>query len=340
MQPGTQIGDYRVEAHVATGGMGEVYRVVHVERGTTHALKYLPLANQKIRKRLVREAELMTKLSHPNVVTLTEVIDVDGDPGLIMEFVDGPSLSRWLVGRLLSLDEAEALFVGIVQGVAHAHRKGLVHRDLKPSNILLARTPDGVVPKVADFGIAKALGAEEHEKLTKSGHSLGSPAYMAPEQIQDAHRVDQRADMFSLGALLYELVCGERAFKGEDTLDVLNAVAQGHFVPPHQIVPELPDRVAAAIEGCLDLRPAERIQDCDELLEILQRGSAPPTQPTARQAASEEPTAPRGPSWSSERTVPRAGRALWEGLAGVLLTAGFLLLALLIGVLGAWLILG
>ena len=340
LEAGTVVGPYRVEAHVATGGMGEVYRVVHQERGTSHALKYLPLMSSRIRKRLLREAEVMMRLSHPNVVNLTEVLDIDGDPGILMEFIDGPSLSRWLRTHRLSVDQAEHLFRGILSGVGHAHRKGLVHRDLKPSNILLARTADGLVPKVADFGIAKESDPGGKEKLTRTGHSLGSPAYMAPEQIQDAHEVDARADLFSLGCLFYEMVCGERAFKGKDTLEVLNAVTQGHYVPPEQVVPDLPARIGEVIARCLVQDRARRIESCEAVVALLDGEGESTPRPDARRplAGSEERTAPRiPPAIANERTAPRVRVPT---VAGLLLAAVVLVGALLVGVLGAWLILG
>ena len=342
---GTVIGGYRVVSHLATGGMGEIYKVVHVDRGTTHALKYLPLANSRIRKRLQREADLQTKLSHPNVVTLTEVIDVNGDPGLVMEFVDGPSLARWLRDHKPTLEESERLFRGVVSGVGHAHRKGMVHRDLKPSNILLARTPEGIAPKVADFGIAKALSDEGQEKLTRTGHSLGSPAYMAPEQITNAHGVDQRADIFALGCLLYELVCGERAFKGDDTLEVLNAVSHGHYTPPEQVKADLPKRFTVTIKRCMARDARERFPNCEDLVDSLGGDTLVDEDgPKGRPAGIEQDTEPRERPWSMEKTrpmsVPPMPRAAVEGVAGIVLTVIVLAAALLLGVLGAWAILG
>ncbi len=342
LEPGTVVGSYRVEAHVATGGMGEVYRVVHVERGTSHALKYLPLMSSRIRKRLLREAEVMMRLSHPNVVNLTEVLDVEGDPGIIMEYIDGPTLSRWLRTHRPTIEEAEQLFKGILAGVGHAHRKGMVHRDLKPSNILLARTADGIVPKVADFGIAKASDTgSTREKLTRTGHSLGSPAYMAPEQILDAHNVDARADLFSLGCLLYEMACGERAFKGKDTLEVLNAVSQGHYVPPDQVVPDLPPRIGVAILQCLAQDRERRVQTCEALVALLESGddAAPALpDPTRPVEGSEENTAPR--IRRAPDHEPTAPRVVFPAMTSLLLAMAVLLGALLVGILGAWLILG
>ncbi len=344
LDPGARIGGYRISSHLATGGMGEIYKVMHVDRGTTHALKFIALPNARVRKRLLREAALQTRLSHPNVVTLTEVIEHEGDPGLIMELVDGPSLSWWLRERHPTLEEAESLFRGVVAGVSHAHANGMVHRDLKPSNILLSRSPDGLVPKIADFGIAKALEDEGQEKLTRTGHSLGSPAYMAPEQIHDAHHVDQRADIYSLGCLLYELVCGERAFKGDDTLDVLNAVSLGHYVPSEQVAPSVPARFHRVIRACLVRDPARRLPDCAAVLALLDEGGEG-DQPEVRRphrALSEERTEPRiRAAGERTRTIPRiGGRAALEGVAGAVLTVVVLLAALLVGVLGAWLFLG
>lgn len=385
LQPGAEVGDYRVEAHVATGAMGEVYRVRHRSRGTVHALKYLPLASSRVRKRLLREAESQTRLSHPNVVTLTEALDFGGDPALIMEFVDGPSLSAWLEGRTLELREAESLFVGIVSGVAHAHRRGLVHRDLKPSNVLLARTPAGLVPKVADFGIVKAMDEEEGgERLTFTGSSLGSPAYMAPEQIKDAHEVDQRADVFSLGCLFYEMICGCRAFEGRDMLDVLNAVSEGDYEPPQNVVSDLPDRIVQVITCAMARDRDDRFADCDQMLDVLLAGEeitairpeVPPSEETTDVRPgfdSEAQTAVRpAPGGSEEETAvrPAPGRAVAggeeetavrpipgasetptatpapprsdreDGWPGVFVALLVLALALVVGMLGAWLVLG
>jgi serine/threonine protein kinase len=285
LEVGRVVQGYKIEGAVGTGSMGEVHKVRHLDRGTVHALKYLPLPAKKIRQRLLREAEVQTRLSHPNVVTLTEVIEVDGDPGLVMEFVDGPSLDIWLATNKPNLIEAEALFRGIVAGVAHAHRRDLVHRDLKPSNVLLARTSSGLIPKVSDFGIAKVLDSSSPSGasgLTRTGTSLGSPAYMAPEQVRDARMVDQTADIWSLGCILYELVLHRRPFQGDDVLAVMNAAATASFTPPRELRPDLPERFVKAIEGCLKVDRDERFDTCELLLQALDEGS------TATVATSQE----------------------------------------------------
>jgi serine/threonine-protein kinase len=167
------------------------------------------------------------------------------------------------------VSEAEAgrLFRGVLAGVAEAHGIGLVHRDLKPANVLVASGPRGRIPKVADFGLAKVLMDEQPDAphLTRSGTAMGTPAYMAPEQIRNARRVDHRADIFSLGCILYELMSGRRPFAGEDMLSVFNAVASGEHAP----LPHLPPATQLAIRGALRVSPEDRIPSCDILLEVL-----------------------------------------------------------------------
>lgn len=274
LEPGAVVSGYRVESVLGKGAMGEVFKVRHLERGTLHALKYLPLANRKARQRILREGQAQTRLHHPNVVTLTEVLEIDGDPGLIMEYVDGPTLEAWLAGHQATPAEAEALFRLIVAGVAHAHRKGLVHRDLKPANVLLAKVGGSLVPKVADFGIAKIIDTSGplQAGLTRTGTSLGSPAYMAPEQIRDAREVDPAADVWSLGCLLYELLLHRRAFDGADLLDLMNAVQAGRFLPPRELRPDLPERFVRAIEGSLQVERDDRFPTCDDLISALDDG--------------------------------------------------------------------
>lgn len=267
LEPGERVGDYRVERHLASGAMGDVYRVRHATRGTAHALKCLGAGNPRLQRRLEREARLQEPLGHPNVVRLTDVLDVRGAPALVMELVEGPTLADHLHGRVLGPDEAIGLFRGVVEGLAHAHAHGVVHRDLKPSNVLLARTPEGLVPKVADFGLAKALDPEDpQEALTASGASVGSPWYMSPEQIRDPRGVGPSADVFSAGCLLYEMLTGRRAFPGTDPVAVLNAVCSGRYAALPIEVPAVPARV---VQRCLQVDPADRYADAAALLSAL-----------------------------------------------------------------------
>lgn len=247
--------------------MAMVYRVRHTRLGSRHALKVLTVTRPNVRKRLLREGRVQAELHHPNLVGVTDVLDIQGSPALLMEYVDGPSLEWVLRNHRLNLEEGLALFRGICSGVAEAHQRDLVHRDLKPGNVLLARRGEGWLPKVTDFGIAKILQGSETPSHTGSQVAMGTPAYMAPEQIRDARSVDQRADIFSLGVLLYELSTGVPPFFGPDVLAILNAVATADYVPPLERDSDLPPHIAGVIDQCLRLEPSERIQSCEELLD-------------------------------------------------------------------------
>ena len=269
LNPGQEIDRYVVEGLIGTGGTAVVYRVRHASLGTAHALKVLSVTSPIIRKRMMQEGQVQAALRHLNVVAVTDVLDVNGDPGLLMEYIEGPALDEALQQYRLDPSAAELLFLGILSGVRHAHRHGLVHRDLKPANVLLARTEEGFVPKVTDFGLAKVLQSQKEIGHTRAGVAMGTPAYMAPEQIRDASTVDQRADIFSLGAILYELVTGQRAFPGEQALSVYNAVIDGAYRPPREHAPNLPDHLEAAIRGCLVIDREYRIPDCGTLLSVF-----------------------------------------------------------------------
>jgi serine/threonine protein kinase len=269
LSPGQNIDRYVVEALIGSGGTAMVYRVRHRQLSTWHALKVLSVTSAAIRDRMLREGRVQAELRHLNIVAVTDILDIDGSPGLLLEFIDGPSLEDALREYTLELEDGELLFVGIVSGVRHAHQHGLVHRDLKPANVLLARTDKGYVPKVTDFGLAKILQGDAEMANTRHGIAMGTPHYMAPEQIRDARNVDQRADLFSLGCLLYELATGERTFPGDEALAIYNAITHGEYVLPTDLRPDLPDRFDLAIRGCLIVDPNKRIPDCSVLLEVL-----------------------------------------------------------------------
>ncbi len=296
--------------------MAAVYRVRHTQLGSIHALKVLSAGTKAVRERLMQEGKVQASLRHPNVVAVTDVIDVSGDPGLVMEYVAGPPLDKMLKEQRPNLPEAVRIFMGVVRGVRHAHGKGLIHRDLKPGNVLLEETEDGLVPKVADFGLVKVVENAGGTGTTKSGVAMGTPEYMAPEQIRDAANVDKRADMFSLGCIFYELVCGAPPFKGGDMLQVFNKVATGNFRDPAELVPDIPESVRAGILGLLEVDVEKRIQDCDALLDLLQSDSGTSGQWSVNTTPAWAPTdgslsppTPRSPapsptSWNAGQSQP------------------------------------
>lgn len=267
LAPGTRIGDrYVVEGLLGGGGMADVYAAIDTRLGAPVALKVLRVPAQAIAARLEQEGRIQAQLRHPNVVAVTDRVTVAGSPGLVMERVDGPSLAGLLGAVRLPADEALRLAHGVLAGVRAAHDAGLVHRDLKPANVLLARVGDDLVPKVADFGLARMLGTEGHG--TRTGVAMGTPRYMAPEQIRSAGAVDHRADLFSFGALIYEMFVGEGAFAGDDTLELFNAVCAGAWGP----LPAgagVPAGAREAIAACLQVVPDHRPQDAAAVAAML-----------------------------------------------------------------------
>ncbi|MFT7519589.1 MAG: serine/threonine protein kinase, partial [Kiritimatiellia bacterium] len=270
LNKGQTIDRYTVDSVIGHGGTAVVYLVKHNQLGSQHALKVLSLTSGAIRERLLREGRVQAAMQHNNIVTVTDVLNVEGAPGLLMEHVDGPSLDLAMKRYKIALPDAQTLFRGIVSGVREAHRHGLVHRDLKPANVLLFPSPEGFVPKVTDFGLAKVVvGRTAEVGQTRQGIAMGTPAYMAPEQIRDARSVDKRADIFSLGCILYELVTRQRAFPGEQALEIYNNIVAGRYTPPEELVPSLPMALIEAIDGCLVLDREDRIPDCETLLQVL-----------------------------------------------------------------------
>ncbi len=286
LRPGTRVDRYRVELPLGEGGMATVYRVRHEVLGTVHALKVLHVDAPRIRQRLVSEGRAQASLTHENVVAVTDVLEVDNAPALLMEFVDGGTLADVVAGPPLPLVLVLRLFRGVVAGVAAAHERGIIHRDLKPGNVLLALPDDDdddweegppdwsrAVPKVTDFGLAKvvddALNRPDSGHRTEAGVAMGTPAYMAPEQIRDARAVDHRADLFSLGAVLYAMLTGRSPYAGPDRFAVLSNVTSGRYPPLQSLRPRLPAAVVDLVARCMAVEPADRVQTARALLQAV-----------------------------------------------------------------------
>jgi serine/threonine protein kinase len=266
---GHELSRYRVERVLGRGGMATVYLVRHTTLGTLHALKVLDMSSPIVRERLLLEGRVQARLRHPNLVSVTDVIDVHGAPGLLMEYVAGPDLEAWIHGNKPDLQSASQMFCGILSAMEQAHALGYVHRDLKPTNVLLARDIGRWTPKVTDFGIAKVLHREHAGHQTQAGFPVGTPSFMAPEQVKRAADVDERADIFSLGCILYQLVTHRLAFPGDNMLDVFNASSSGRYRDPAELVPELPESMCQGLRGALTADPEERIPDCGTLRRVL-----------------------------------------------------------------------
>jgi len=275
LQPGTIIDRYIVEAALGRGGMAEVYAVRHRQLGSLHALKILTTPSSDVRERLLQEGRVQAQLRHPNIVSVTDVVDISGSPGLVMEYISGPTLGGLISALQFPLPQVDRLARGILSGVAAAHDHGLVHRDLKPANILIDIHEGNLVPKVADFGLVKIVSGEDaaEHSMTRSGAAMGTPSFMAPEQIRDTKTVDHRADLFSLGAILYELTSGNRAFRGRDMMEIFTAVVTGDFEPVEQVASDVPQRMVDAINWALQVDVDERVPHCKELLSTWCDGS-------------------------------------------------------------------
>jgi predicted Ser/Thr protein kinase len=256
-----KIGRYEVESEIGRGAMGVVY-LVHDPRvrrrvavktftmpgGLPHELK------QEYRERFLREAQAAGRLSHPGIVTVYDVDEdaATGEPFIAMEYVPGGSLlALQKVEGGIDADRAFAVVQAVADALQVAHEAGIVHRDIKPANIMV-REPDGVV-KIADFGVARLTTSE----LTQAGTSLGSPAYMSPEQVRGCD-VDGRSDLFALAVILYELLCGERPFSGDDPATLVYSVVHETPVPITRRAPGLPAGLERFFDRALAKDPTDR----------------------------------------------------------------------------------
>ncbi|HEY3122165.1 MAG TPA: protein kinase, partial [Vicinamibacteria bacterium] len=274
ISPGSKLGPYEVLAPIGAGGMGEVYRARDTRLGREVAIKVLPadrMADEDRRRRFVHEARAASALNHPHIVTIHEIESAGGIDFLVMEYVPGKTLDA-LIGRGLRVSEALKIAIPIADALARAHAAGIVHRDLKPSNV--AVSPEGVV-KVLDFGLAKLVAAEEtsdqRETLTAESPRLvaGTPGYMSPEQATGG-KVDSRSDVFAFGALLYEMVTGQRAFARRTSEETLAAVVREEPKPPSALALDLPKEMEKLILRCLRKDPDRRFQHMADVKVELQ----------------------------------------------------------------------
>lgn len=281
---GTVIERYRIEAILGEGGMATVYRVRHEQLDTLYALKVLGLDGTNVRERLLREGKVQASLRHPNIVEVRDVLDVNGAPGLLMEFIDGVAMDQWLERHQPDSEEALTLFRGILAGVGHAHAEGFIHRDLKPANVMLQVQGDQLIPKITDFGLAKLIESPTDQRKTRTGSTMGTPSYMPPEQFSDASSVDRRADLYALGCILYELFCGRKPFDEPKLLDMFAKIRIGSYPAPREINPAIPEAVARCIEKLVTVEPENRLSDCAAILNVLDGGDAEPSGQTLARA--------------------------------------------------------
>lgn len=267
---GTVLGDYQIVRSVGSGGMAVVYEGRHRTLNKRVAIKVLDSGHSgtkaDLAKRFLREAENAARLSHRHVVDVSNVGVANGLPYLIMEFLEGEDLGKYLENRgKLSVEAAADLIIPVVCAIGAAHEAGIIHRDLKPQNIFLCttRNSDEPTPKVVDFGISKLLDSQTMQ-LTGSNAILGTPFYMSPEQAMEAKNVDGRTDQFSLGVILYECVTGRRPFEGDSLFTVLTAIVHLDHNPPSTLTYPMDPKFEALVDRALQKKPDARFASMQE----------------------------------------------------------------------------
>src|SRR5579864_9500439 len=271
---GTKLGPYEIQSPLGAGGMGEVYRARDTRLGRDVAIKVLTesFAHDPERlRRFEQEARSVAALNHPNILALYDIGSQDGRPYLVSELLEGQSLRQVLEGGALAARKAGDYAVQVASGLAAAHEKGIIHRDLKPENIFI--TKEGRA-KVLDFGLAKltqpgstqtsAEGLTVTSSPTQAGVVMGTAGYMSPEQVR-GEAVDHRTDIFAFGSVLYEMIAGQRAFRGDSSVEVMNSILK-------QEPPELGESglnvslgLQRILQRCLEKRPDARFQSASDL---------------------------------------------------------------------------
>ena len=326
MEPLQQIGRYQVIGELGRGAMGVVYRAHDPKIGRTVAIKTIALNSlatdeerMRLRDRLRREAQSAGVLSHPNIVTIYDVLDEGDKAYIFMEYVDGPTLESLIAtGRVPNPGPLLDLLEQVAEGLDYAHSRGIVHRDIKPGNVMVHHH---LTAKITDFGVARI--SSQPTGSTLSGTILGTPNYMSPEQIQ-GEQVDGRADQFSLAVMAYELLTGERPFQGEALPTLIYKIVHAEPPSPHILNGTLPAEVGPVFERALNKDARQRFGSCREFVASLDQAlkASPSWVPLSRGAGGDLPTVIGTPTGGGGGKVvelpepprPRRNRDLSEGV--------------------------
>ena len=334
---GKNIGSYRICGRLGSGGVGQVWRAVDTTLGRTVAVKALRpelIGHSQVAERFRAEAQTLARLNHPNIATLHALVEEDGELFMVLEHVEGQTFSQMLrVQGALSLERAFDLFHPALDGLTYAHEAGVVHRDVKPSNLMVDAR--GLV-KVMDFGIARWGGSE---RVTRTGHLVGTPEYMSPEQIRGEDATVQ-SDVYALGILLYALLTGRPPFQREGEFDVMRAQVETAPPRPSELAPGIPAAIENVILRALAKDPSERFASVNELRDSLVAAGAPehtagnlPTwagePPAATPADPDSPTegrweasTERSPDATTVRRAPERRVGRWQHAAVLALVVG------------------
>lgn len=277
---GTYLLHYKILKKLGEGGQGEVYQAEDTRLRRTVAIKILPaelVADEKSRKRFLREAQLASALDHPNICTVYEINEDKNLHFIVMQYLEGKRLKQMVRGRPLEIESALSIAIQLADALAAAHERGVIHRDVKATNVIVN---DRGQAKILDFGLAKAtittIGDQSVMDLTQAGVPFGTAGYMSPEQARGG-TIDQRSDIFSLGVLIYEMVTGKLPFQGKSSVDIMHAVMHEPAPPVAQTNPNLPDRLQSILDRAMAKTPAARYQimrdfqtDLKQLLRAVQ----------------------------------------------------------------------
>ncbi|MFZ5903237.1 MAG: serine/threonine protein kinase [Chloroflexota bacterium] len=269
---GQSLGRYQILERLGEGGMAVVYKAYDTRLESEVAVKIIRTENlapsilTRALKRFEREAKSLAKLTHANIVRVLDYGEHEGKPFLVMPYLPGGTLKQRLQGRQMPYQEAVRILIPICRALEYAHEQGMIHRDVKPSNILITQSGD---PMLTDFGIAKIIDEEATMDLTGTSSTIGTPEYMAPEQITSKN-VDHRADIYALGIVFYEMVTGRRPFRADTPMAVLFKHASEPLPRPKQFAPSLPDEIEKILFKALTKKPEDRYQSMSEMVHTLE----------------------------------------------------------------------
>ncbi len=315
---GQTISHYRIVEKLGEGGMGVVYKAEDLNLERPVALKFLAphlVSDEEGRKRFIREAKAAAALDHPNICTVHEIGEADGRIFIAMAFLEGHPLRKRIAQGPLKLKEALPIAIQIAEGLEAAHARGIVHRDMKPDNVMLIQGTRGIV-KLLDFGLAQLSGGS---KLTHEGSTLGTVLYMSPEQAQAAD-VDHRTDIWSLGVVLYEMVCGQTPFQGEFDQAVVYSLINEQPEPLTAVRTGVPKELERIVNKCLAKVPAGRYQHADELLVDLRELQKEPSNLSQTRAMPASASRPSRAPWyigaAAAAALSLATAVFWPRVSG------------------------
>ena len=268
---GQSIGRYHILEQLGEGGMATVYKAYDTRLERNVAIKvlrtdqFIPAQLEMVLQRFEREAKSLAKLSNPNIVNILDYGEHEGMPYLVMEYLPGGTLKKKL-GQAVPWQEAIQALLPVARGLAYAHQHSVIHRDVKPANILISEED---APILTDFGIAKLLEGTDGQTLTGSGVGIGTPEYMAPEQGMGASTIDERADIYSLGIVLYEMVTGRKPYIADTPMAVVLKQMTDPLPLPTGFVPDLPEGVEHILLKALAKEPDNRYADMNEMIAAM-----------------------------------------------------------------------